>query len=318
METHRFDVGPDHAGQRLDQALAALTPDLTRSRAGQIIKDGLVQLDGRPGKPAAILRAGQVITATIPPRPTMDLAPQALPLRIVFEDEHLIVIDKAAGMVVHPAAGNPDGTLVNALLHHAPAMADLAGDERPGIVHRLDKGTSGLLVVAKTGLALQGLQRQFAGREVAKTYLAIVLGRPAKSAGRIEMAIGRHVRDRKKISSVTAKGRPAITAWRIEASCGDVTALACDLLTGRTHQIRVHCAESGWPLAGDETYGGVRPIRDLRDPELRAACAALERPALHARRLAFRHPATAAWLEFASPPPADLQRILALLEMKNG
>jgi len=314
MEILRFEIGAEHAGQRLDQALAALAPELTRSRAAQLIKSGDVRLDGGPAKPAAILRAGQIVEAAIPPRPTMLAAAQALPLQIVFEDEHLLVVDKAPGMVVHPAAGNFDGTLVNALLHHAPALADLTRDERPGIVHRLDKGTSGLLVVAKTALAMQSLQRQFAGREVSKHYLAIVLGAPPQGAGRIDLAIGRHVRDRKKISSVTAKARPATTLWRVEAGRGGVTALACELLTGRTHQIRVHCAESGWPLVGDETYGGVRPIRNLADEALRAACAALDRPALHARRLAFRHPATNVRLEFSAPIPSDLRRIMLLLE----
>jgi 23S rRNA pseudouridine1911/1915/1917 synthase len=314
MQSLDFEATSEIAGRRLDQALAALAPEISRSRAAQLIREGLVQVDGRLAKASHVVRAGERIAAAVPPRPTMGVEAQPLALRIVFEDEHLLVVDKAPGMVVHPAAGNLDGTLVNALLHHVPALADLSGDERPGIVHRLDKGTSGLMVVAKTGLAMQALQKQFAGRTVSKEYLAIVVGRPAQNEGRIEMALGRHVRERKKISSVTAKGRAAVTLWRVEASQGGVTALACSPLTGRTHQIRVHCAESGWPLAGDETYGGLRPLKRLPEGPLRAACMALTRPALHARRLSFDHPASAERVSFFAPPPSDLAAILALLE----
>jgi 23S rRNA pseudouridine1911/1915/1917 synthase len=178
----------------------------------------------------------------------------------------------------------------------------------------LDKGTSGLLVVAKSGLALSGLQRQFATRTVTKVYVALVIGRPPKREGRIDRAIGRHVRERQKISSVTAKGRPATTLWRLEKTGGGVSALACTLLTGRTHQIRVHCAESGWPLVGDATYGGGRALSRVTDPALRAACRALDRVALHAERLAFAHPITGQRLEFHAPIPAELKTILDLLE----
>jgi len=313
METHRFAVTAALAGRRLDNALALLLPELSRSRAAQLIKDGCVTVDGPAAKPAAALREGQWIEAAIAPRPTMDLVPQELALDIVYEDEHLLVVNKAAGMVVHPAAGNPDGTLVNALLFHVPELADQKVDDRPGIVRRLDKGTSGLLVIGKTGPATHSLQRQFAGRTVTKKYLAVVIGEPKTKEGRIDLAIGRHVTERKKISSRTAKARPATTLYRVEASRGGVSLLTCTLLTGRTHQIRVHCSESGWPLAGDETYGGGRVVKHIADEDLRAACRALQRPALHARHLEFDHPATGARLAFTAPVPMDLQPLLNLM-----
>ncbi|MDP8224519.1 MAG: RluA family pseudouridine synthase [Candidatus Lernaella stagnicola] len=318
MQKYETIIPTDMAGVRLDQAAASLVQDLTRSRAGQLIKEGHITLDGHPAKPATTVRPGQRLVADIPPPPASGLRPQALDLDIVFEDEHLLVVNKAPGMVVHPAAGNPDGTLVNALLHHVPALADAAGEDRPGIVHRLDKGTSGLLVVAKTGPAMQDLQRQFAQRTVTKKYLALVTGRPRDIEGRMENAIGRHVTNRKKMSSVTVKGKSATTLYRVESSTGEVSALTCTLLTGRTHQIRVHCAESGWPLVGDDLYGGVRPLHRLTDPELRAACQALRRPALHARELGFEHPARRAYVEFTAPIPGDLAAILEIVEKSNA
>lgn len=313
-EALRFIVAAEQAGRRLDAVLAGLAPELSRSRAAQLIKQGCVLLDGKPAKAAALLRSGQIVEAMIAPPPAPSLQPQALPLNIVFEDEALLVLNKAPGMVVHPAAGNPDGTLVNALLFHVPALADPDGNERPGIVHRLDKGTSGLMVVAKSAAAKLGIQRQFAGRQVDKRYLAIVVGRPPAREGRIEMAIGRHVRNRKKISSVSTGAKPATTLYCLETSRGGVSVLTCTILTGRTHQVRVHCAESGWPLVGDETYGGVRPLKKLPDVAIREACEALARPALHAEFLAFTHPLSGRRLEFTAPPPEDLQRILVLLE----
>lgn len=318
MRTYERIIDAGQAGQRLDQVLAALAPDLTRSRAARLIKDGHATLDGHAAKAATTVREGQRLVATIPPEPTVDLEPQDIALDIVFEDDHLLVVNKAPGMVVHPAAGHFDGTLVNALLHHVPALADADRDERPGIVHRLDKGTSGLLVVAKTGPAMVGLQQQFAARTITKKYLALVVGTPRQGEGRIDGRIGRHVTDRKRMSGVTTKGRPAATLYHVDAAYGGVSALTCTLLTGRTHQIRVHCAESGWPLVNDDLYGGVRPLKRLDDPHLRAACQALDRPALHARELAFVHPTTHLSVSFTAPIPADLARIVAILENADG
>jgi len=317
IETLHFTVTAEHAGRRLDAALAALNSRISRSRAAQLIKQGFVLVDGKPAKAAALLRPGQIVEAAVPPPPAPDLQPQDLPLHIVYEDEVLLVLDKAPGMVVHPAAGNPDGTLVNALLYHVPSLAAADRDDRPGIVHRLDKGTSGLMVVAKSAEARREIQRQFAGRAVDKRYLALVVGRPPAPEGRIDLAIGRHVRNRKKISSVSTGAKAATTLYRLDASRGGVSALTCTILTGRTHQVRVHCAESGWPLVGDETYGGVRPLKRLTDPALRLACEALDRPALHAKYLAFAHPLSGRRLEFTAPPPADLKKILELLELHD-
>jgi 23S rRNA pseudouridine1911/1915/1917 synthase len=318
MQNYAFTVTTAQAGMRLDQALAEQVEDLSRSRAASLAKDGHVLVDGHPAKAAATLREGQQVTAEVPPRPAPSLEPQALDLDIVFEDEHVLVVNKAAGMVVHPAAGNLDGTLVNALLYHAPELGAAAGDDRPGIVHRLDKGTSGLMVVAKTAAAMRHLQQQFAGRTVKKIYLAIVIGTPHPAKGEIDFPIGRHVSDRKRMSGVTAKGRKATTRYRTLAATRGVSAVECTLLTGRTHQIRVHLAESGWPLVGDEAYGGLRPLARLADTTLRAACQMLGRPALHARQLGFEHPATGAYVEFAAEPPPNMKTILELLEHADG
>jgi len=314
MKTVTHQVPPELAGERIDRALAALEPGMTRSRAAKLAKEGLVRLDGQPAKPSASVRAGQSLTVDLPPEPETTAAPQNIDLDILFEDEHILVVNKPAGLVVHPAPGHHDGTLVNAILYHSPELQVAGADGRPGIVHRLDKGTSGVMVVAKTFDALARLQKQFAGRTVSKIYLAIVIGRPKDIEGRIEMAIGRHVRDRQRISSVTTRGRAATTLYRVEKTGGGLSALTCTLLSGRTHQIRVHCAESGWPLVADETYGGVRPLLRLSDATLRETCRALGRPALHARHLAFAHPSTGQVMSFDAPIPADLQSILELME----
>jgi 23S rRNA pseudouridine1911/1915/1917 synthase len=314
MKTVVHEIPQELAGERVDRALATLEPGLTRSHANRLAKDGHVFLDGQAVKPSATVRAGQTLRSEIPPEPLASAAPEDIQLDILYEDEYVLVVNKPVGLVVHPAPGHYDGTLVNALLHHAPELAQMNMEGRPGIVHRLDKGTSGVMVVAKTSAALTQLQKQFAGRTVTKKYLAIVIGRPKDREGRIEMAIGRHVRDRKRISSVTTRGRAATTLYKVEASGGGLSVLSCTLLSGRTHQIRVHCAESGWPLVGDETYGGVRPLSRLPDPELRAACRVLGHPALHARLLAFAHPITEQPLSFEAPLPADLQNLLRLIE----
>jgi len=317
MEEKRFIVPANLDGQRLDRALAALEPSLTRSQAAKLAKEGHVSLNGAPAKASAAVQTGQTLIATLNPPAASEPAAQDIALDILYADEHLLVINKAAGMVVHPAPGNPDGTLVNALLHHVPELREYSIDGRPGIVHRLDKGTTGALVVAKTHRALIELQRQFAGREVEKIYLALVVGTPKQPAGRIDLALGRHVRERKKISSVTTHGRAATTLYQVEAAHGGISALRCTLLSGRTHQIRVHCAESGWPLVGDDTSGGVRSLKNIADAPLRQACQALDRPALHAHRLAFTHPLSGKRLEFYAPIPDDLKKILALIGAEN-
>jgi len=317
MKQQNLTIPEQKDGQRLDQVLASLLADITRSQAARLIKEGNVKIDGKPAKSSTTVATGQQLDVVLPDPQPIDLEPQAIELDVVFEDDHMLVINKAAGMVVHPAPGNRDRTLVNALLHRYPALRQVGLEDRPGIVHRLDKGTSGLIVVAKTYQALIALQRLFAKREVDKQYLAIVVGKPRQAKGRIEMAIGRHVRDRKKISSVTTKGRAATTLYRVLASRGGISALNCTILSGRTHQVRVHCAESGWPLVGDSTYGGVRPLKRISNATLQTACRALSRPALHAWRLSFIHPTTGEETSFEAPIPDDLQSILALLEEKK-
>jgi 23S rRNA pseudouridine1911/1915/1917 synthase len=311
-DTRTYAVPPELAGARLDAALARLAPDLSRSRVQRLLDGGHVRLAGRRAKPAARLRAGDAIEVEVPPPEPSGLVAQDLPLAVLFEDDDLVVLDKAAGMVVHPARGSPHSTVVNALLHRLRASAGLP---RLGLVHRLDKDTSGCLVVAKTEAALAALQAQWKGRSVEKVYLAVCHGAPAPE-GRLETPYGRHPRDRTRFTGKVKAGRRAVTAWRVvEVLAARGAALVeVTLHTGRTHQIRVHLAESGHPLLADALYGGVR--REARLPAaspVRRAAADLGRQALHAARLAFDHPRTARRVTFEAPLPADLRRALETL-----
>jgi 23S rRNA pseudouridine1911/1915/1917 synthase len=319
-DLRRYAVPAALAGLRLDVALARLAPDLTRARVQRLLEAGLVRVDGRAAKASARLRGGEAIAVEVPPPEPSGLLAQALPLAVLFEDRDLLVLDKAAGMVVHPARGSPHSTVVNALLHHLGRAVDDAGTrpaagDRLGLVHRLDKDTSGCLVVAKTEAALAALQAQFKARSVEKTYLALVHGALA-AEGRLDTAYGRHPTDRTRFTGkVRGEGRRAVTTWRVRERFGDLAALAeVALHTGRTHQIRVHLAEHGHPLVADAVYGGAR--REARLPEghpLRRAAAAVGRQALHAWRLAFDHPRTARRLALEAPLPADLAAALAVL-----
>jgi len=296
---------------RLDTVLADAFPDLSRARAAALVKEGRVAVGDRTTlKPASRTAAGVLLTVELPdPAPASSL-PQALPLTIVYQDEALVVVDKGAGMVVHPSAGHPDGTLVNALLHHVRDLSGIGGVERPGIVHRLDRGTSGLLVVAKTDAAHASLSAQFAAKTTGRRYLALCLGSPAEEAGTVRSFLGRHPRDRLRWASTDGSwGREAITHWRVVARAGTVSLLECRLETGRTHQVRVHLTEAGWPLVGDPVYKrrGRRAPASLRD----FLAAHPERPLLHAWRLAFDHPDTGARMAFAADPPEDFLEALA-------
>jgi 23S rRNA pseudouridine1911/1915/1917 synthase len=311
-DTRTYPVPLELAGARLDAALARLAPDLSRARVQRLLEDGHVRLAGRRAKPAARLRAGDAIEVEVPPPEPSGLVAQDLPLAVLFEDDDLVVLDKAAGMVVHPARGSPHSTVVNALLHRLQASAGLP---RLGLVHRLDKDTSGCLVVAKTDAALAALQAQWKGRSVEKVYLAVCHGAPAPE-GRLETPYGRHPRDRTRFTGKVKAGRRALTAWRVvELLAGRGAALVeVTLHTGRTHQIRVHLAESGHPLLADALYGGAR--REARLPAaspVRRAAADLGRQALHAARLAFDHPRTGRRVSFEAPLPADLRRALETL-----
>lgn len=306
------------AGLRLDRVLAARLPALSRTRLKRLIEQGHVVHDGSASRdPSLRVRPGQNFVVFFPEIEDASPAGQPIALDIRFEDAHLIVIDKPAGLVVHPAPGNPDGTLVNALIAHCgPGLSGIGGVRRPGIVHRLDKDTSGLLVVAKTEEAHQALARDFALRRIDRAYAAFVWGAPAPPLGEIEGNIGRSTVNRKKMAVLAAgKGRPALTRYRVERSFKTLAALLeCRLATGRTHQIRVHLAHRGHPLIGDPVYG-TRAGRGLaRSGPLGARIAGFARQALHARRLGFIHPADGRSLTFDSPLPADLHELFTDLE----
>jgi 23S rRNA pseudouridine1911/1915/1917 synthase len=316
--TITITIDPTGDGERLDRALQRRLPDLSRSRLKQLILSGGVAEDA-PGHrnvirdPARKVREGQTFVVILPEPEDATPQPQAIPLDIRFEDAHLIVIDKPAGLVVHPAPGNPDGTLVNALIAHCgDSLAGIGGVRRPGIVHRLDKDTSGLIVAAKTELAHRALSADFAARRIARSYAAVVWGVPLPAQGEIAGNIGRSMTNRKKMAVVgAARGKPAVTRYKVERAFADKAALIeCRLLTGRTHQIRVHLAERGHPLIGDAVYGG----RIARRLAASHPAAAFPRQALHARELGFSHPATGECLAFASDPPADMKSLLVTLE----
>ncbi|MBI4366596.1 MAG: RluA family pseudouridine synthase [Deltaproteobacteria bacterium] len=293
-----------HAGVRLDRFLVARLPQFTRSQIHRWIAEGRVRVDGSVRKPAYVVRRGERIAIDPPTPAPASVLPETIPLDILFEDTACLVVNKPAGMVVHPGAGQARGTLVNALLAHCTDLAGVGDAIRPGIVHRLDKGTSGVMVVAKTHAAHAALVRQFQERRVTKRYLAIVFGRIAE-AGRIDVPIGRHPTDRKRMSTRARRSRPAETAWRVREYFGDRAAwLEVDLGTGRTHQIRVHLSAAGHPIVGDAAYGAARALARLPS-EAHEALAGFPRPALHAWRLAFDHPATGERLQFIAPIPTD-------------
>lgn len=282
-------------GERLDVFLADQRSGLSRSRIRRLIDDGQVTVDCRPGKASTRLAAGQKVILELPQPSPAELRPWNIPLSVVFEDEDLIVIDKPAGMTVHPAPGNEDHTLANAVLSHAPAIEGIGGERRPGIVHRLDKDTSGLIVVAKNERAHAHLSDQFKNREVGKVYLALVVGHPSPPEADIDAPIGRHPHDRQRMAIVST-GRPAITRYRVVASYSRSTLVEARPRTGRTHQIRVHLASVGYPVVGDAIYG--RPAEGL------------SRQFLHAFRLAFAHPASGENVRFTAELPADLRSYL--------
>jgi 23S rRNA pseudouridine1911/1915/1917 synthase len=308
----RLTVEAKGAGQRLDRWLASRFPTESRARLQGLIASGNIRLDGRASRASARLRAGQEVEVDWPePVPA---APQAedIPLRIVHEDARLLVVDKPAGLVVHPGSGRASGTLVNALLHHVSDLSGIGGVLRPGIVHRLDRGTSGLLVVAKDDEAHRDLSRQFAARTVEKEYLALVLGVPARREGTIDAAIGRHPVDRKRMSVRPGGGRAARSSYRVVETFDGAALLRVRIHTGRTHQIRVHMVSLGNPVAGDAAYGGTRAAPSRRASS-RAALQTLRRPALHAARLAFDHPGTGERLVFESPLPPELAAVVERL-----
>ncbi len=307
------------AGERLDRLLATRLAEMSRTRLKHLVESGRVTMEGATiTDPSMRVKPGQSFVISLPEAVADTPAPQAMDLAILYEDAHLLVLDKPAGLVVHPAPGNPDSTLVNALLAHCgESLAGIGGVKRPGIVHRLDKDTSGLMVVAKDELAQAKLSADFAARRITRAYQAVVWGVPQPRAGEISSRIGRSPRNRKKMAVLRDGGKPAVTRYRVLRAFKDVAALLeCRLATGRTHQIRVHLTESGHPLIGDPTYGNPRSIGRLRPlaPALRQRLAAFPRQALHATTIGFHHPANGEYVEFSSPLPRDMAELVGLLD----
>ncbi len=298
-------VSDEGDGNRLDRFLTSVLPEHSRSQIQRLIKEGQVRLGGREARANQTVKAGQAISIDIPEPVDPQPLAEALPLAIVYQDPDVIVVDKPAGMVVHPAAGHASGTLVNALLHHVGDLSGIGGEKRPGIVHRLDRGTSGLMVVAKHDAAHEELSRQFRDREVEKDYLVLVWGL-VQAGRRIDAPIGRDAANRKKMSAKARRSREAVTRIVRAEPLLALTLAQVAIYTGRTHQIRVHLAAIGHPVVGDALYGGVhrRVAGDVR------AVNHLDRPFLHAARLAFTHPRDGRRMEFTSDLPADLQRVL--------
>ena len=317
-----FAVG-DEAVARLDRFLSQTAEGFSRTRLKALIEAGFVSVDGETAAdPARKLGPGAVVTLDAPPAEDTTVIGEDIPLDVVFEDAHLIVVNKPAGLVTHPAPGHPGGTLVNALIRHCgDSLSGIGGVKRPGIVHRLDKDTSGLIVAAKTDAAHQGLADLFAdhGRSgsLVREYAALVWNGFRQTAGTIDAALGRHPHSRERMTVVNeARGRHAVTHWRVEAALGPAALLRCRLETGRTHQIRVHLAHIGHPLLGDSVYGaGFKTKANRLDERPRATLAALNRQALHAQTLGFEHPATSQPMFFERPPPQDFMNLVQALRV---
>jgi 23S rRNA pseudouridine1911/1915/1917 synthase len=304
----RLRVAPAAAGARLDRWLADTVPDLSRARLQALIDAGRVRVDGAVRKAAYRVHGGEAVEVEVPPPAPETLEPESIALRVVHEDEHLLVVDKPAGMVVHPGAGHARGTLVAAVLAHAPATAGVGGPRRPGVVHRLDKGTSGLLVIAKTPTAYASLTAQLTARRVTRRYLAVVHGRVGLAQGVVDAPIGRDPRHRQRMAiRPVGKGKRAVTRYRVLERFPQFTYVELRLETGRTHQIRVHLSSLGHPVAGDETYGRSRTRRP----------AAFEGLALHAAELGFLHPTTQERMEFSAALPARIEQLLSQLRNKT-
>jgi 23S rRNA pseudouridine1911/1915/1917 synthase len=311
-----LDLPPESCGERLDRVLASLLPGESRASLQRLMRAGRVRILGRPARPSYTVRGGEHIEIELPPPRPSHLEPCALPLTILHEDDDLLVIDKPPGLPVHPGAGSRRVTLVNALLHYCRHLSVIGGVERPGIVHRLDRETSGVLVVAKNDAAHRSLAAQFKARTVKKLYEALVWGDPRMKDPLIDRPIGRHPSARIRMA-VRPDGRAARTVFRICASFGQVSFLEIEPSTGRTHQIRVHLSSIGHPIVGDSLYGGARPAHDPPHG-FAEALAAYTGLALHARRLGFAHPRGGAWHEFTANRPADLQSFLDRLRQVSN
>lgn len=310
MPVLSFTVTESEAGHRLDTVIVARLPTISRSRASRLIHTGHITVNGFIKKPGYLTKPGDVVRSEIPSPEPIKCRPEAISLSILHEDRDVIVLNKAPGFVVHPGAGHNSGTLVNALLSYCPDLEGIGGSIRPGIVHRLDKDTSGTLVVTKNDMAHQSLSRQFKMREVRKLYLALVYGEVKLPAGVIDFPIGRHPTDRKKMSIRSHRSRPTETRWKVREAFSGVSLLEIDLRTGRTHQVRVHCAAIGHPVVGDATYGGKRKWKDLARGPKQDVLREIRRQMLHAWQLSFVHPRTGQSMNFESPLPKDMASVL--------
>jgi 23S rRNA pseudouridine1911/1915/1917 synthase len=304
-------VEPADSGKRLDLYIAALIPECSRSVAATLIRNGEIKIQGSVRKPGYRVRAGDEVHGHIPPPAPILSKPEPIPIDILFEDDYIIVVNKQPGLVVHPAPGHYSGTLVNGLLYHCPFLEGIGSALRPGIVHRLDKDTSGVLVVAKNDMAHQHLAKLFKSRRIRKNYLALVYGTMASDAGTISLPIGRHPMDRKKMSTKSNKTRVAVTTWRIKERFEPASLIDLDLKTGRTHQIRVHCAAIHHPIIGDPVYGRKNTWRNIAHGQ--DLFGSINRQMLHSWRLKFSHPATWEPVCFEAPMPPDMQNVIDAL-----
>jgi len=308
-----FKVPHKHSGQRADVAFSLLLSGVSRSQVRRLIGEKNILVEGKAIKPSRKLEGGELVSVVIPPPEPLELLPQNIPISIIYEDEEIIVVDKPPGIVVHPGAGTKDGTLVNALLYMCRDLSGIGGKIRPGIVHRLDKHTSGALVVAKSDFAHRNLVGQFKSRKVEKKYIAITAGVIKKSSGSFSSPIGRHPTNRIKMTSKINIGREAITYWRVLKRYNEATMVEVMPKTGRTHQIRVHFAEGGFPILGDKIYG----FRKQRSLFMESVSERLGRQALHASSIRFEHPKTGKQVEFNAPLSGDLRGVVKLLEEKS-
>lgn len=308
-----FIISSHEAGLRLDIFLSQKGLGLSRSQIKKYVDDNLVRVNHTNAKVGYRLKQGDHVQISMREPIIYHALPEDIPLVVVYEDPHIIIVDKPAGMVVHPAAGNYEGTVVNAILHHCKDLSGIGGVLRPGIVHRLDKDTSGLLVVAKSDKAHQELGGQFKRHEVRKTYKALVYGNPKEDEGIIDAPVGRHPIDRKKMSTRSRRSKEALTRWRVHERYGAATLLSIDIVTGRTHQIRVHLTALGYPVVGDSLYGSPKRANAVDNPLVRSRLKSMKRQALHAGEIGFVHPISHQGMAFSSPLPDDITALCNFL-----
>jgi 23S rRNA pseudouridine1911/1915/1917 synthase len=310
---YHFEVSIKDAASRLDVFVTRVSLGLSRNQAQRLIEEGRVKVGGGLQKASYRLRPGEEIDISLPPPSPTELSPESLPLDILFEDDQVVAVNKPAGLVVHPAAGHREGTLVHGLLHHCGNLAGLGGPLRPGVVHRLDKNTSGVILVAKTDAAYRHLTREFKERLVHKEYRALVYGRMGEPSGTVDAPIDRHSRNRTKMG-VVKDGREALSSWWVERAFREVSLLKVIIRTGRTHQIRVHLAHIQHPVVGDRTYGGKRRVSAIQNPLVRARLDRIKRQLLHASAVAVKHPTTGEMLRLTAPLPEEMVSLVHFLE----